>query len=231
MKIGIIGAMDIEVATLKLKIDNPSVSIFAGIEFYQGLLNGQKVVVAKCGIGKVNSAVCTQVMIDKYDVTHVINTGVAGALNPKLDVTHIVISDELIQHDFDTSAVGDKKGVVCGLDTETFVADKNLIEVAKKASLEVLDSNTIHMGNIASGDQFVSSEAIKKEVRELYNAYCIEMEGAAIAQVCYLNKLPFVVIRAISDKAGEDAHLSYDEFVGVAAKNSTKIVLKILEII
>lgn len=231
MTIGIIGAMDIEVVALKEKIENVKISTFAGIEFHSGVLKGQKVVVAKCGIGKVNAAICTQVMIDKYNVTHVINTGVAGALDSKLDVTHVVISDELMQHDFDTSAVGDKKGVVCGLDTETFKADRNLIEVAKEASIQVLDPSIVHIGNIASGDQFVSCETIKKEVRELHNAYCIEMEGASIAHVCYLNKVPFVVIRAISDKAGEDAHLTYDEFVGIAAKNSTKIVFKILEIL
>ncbi len=231
MTIGIIGAMHVEVAALKAQIENLEVTKQAGIEFFKGTLRGKEVVVAQCGIGKVNAAICTQILINKFNVTHVLNTGVAGALDENLDVTHVVISDELMQHDFDTTAVGDKKGVVCGLQDETFVADRNLIEVAKKAALEVLDSNMVHIGNIATGDQFVSCEILKKEVRQLHNAACIEMEGGSIAHVCYLNKVPFVVIRAISDKAGEEAHLAYDKFVEIAAKNSTIIVERFLELI
>ncbi len=231
MTIGIIGAMHVEVVALKEKVENLEIKKVAGIEFYKGTLNGKDVVVAQCGIGKVNSAICTQILIDIFNVSHVVNTGVAGALDEVLDVCHVVISDELMQHDFDTTVVGDKKGVVCGLGVDTFVADRNLIEVAKKASKEVLEEAHVHVGNIATGDQFVSSEVIKKEVRELHNAKCIEMEGGAIAHTCYLNKIPFVVIRAISDKAGDDAHLTYDEFVKIAAKNSEQIVYNMLDLL
>ncbi len=231
MTIGIIGAMHVEVAALKAQIENLEVTKHAGIEFFKGTLRGKEVVVAQCGIGKVNAAICTQILVNKFDVTHLVNTGVAGALDPALDVTHVVISDQLMQHDFDTTAVGDKKGVVCGIDVETFPSDKNLMDTAKKAALTVLDETMVHTGNIATGDQFVSCETIKKDVRDLHNAACIEMEGGSIAHVAYLNQVPFVVIRAISDKAGEDAHLSYDEFVGIAAANSTKIVEKFLELL
>lgn len=231
MVIGIMGAMSVEVETLKARIDNTEVSTFAKIQFHKGRLNGKNVVVAQCGVGKVHAAICTQILKDKFNVTHVINTGVAGALDPDLDVTHVVVSDELMQHDFDTSPAGDKKGVVCGIDVETFKSDKTLVEVAKKAAETVLKPEEVHFGHIATGDQFVSDEKTKTEVREYHNAKCIEMEGGAIAQTCYLNNIPFVVIRSISDKAGEDAHLSFDEFVTIAARNSEHIVLKMLELL
>ncbi len=222
-KIGIIGAMEVEVDILKTKIKNLKIETYARIDFYTGIINGKSIVLAKSGIGKVNATVCTQILIDKYNVDCVINTGVAGAIGDEVDVYDIVVATELMQHDFDTSAVGDKIGVVCGLDVETFVVNEHLKSTIIKGAKEVL-SNNVYEGVVATGDQFISSKERKEFIKNNFNALCAEMEGGAIAQACYLNNVPFAVVRCISDKADGSADVDYLTFVVKAAQDSSKIV-------
>ncbi len=230
-KIGILGAMEVEVENLISMIDNVVSTKIGMNEFFSGKINDKDVVVTRCGIGKVNSAVATQMMIDKFDVDCVINTGVAGAMHDELDVCDIVISTDLIQHDFDTSGAGDKKGVVCGFDFESFSADEHMISVCEEACKEVLEENKHHKGRIATGDQFIFDRDIKNNIKNDFTPHCVEMEGCAIAQTATINNKPFVVIRSISDKADDSATITYGEFVKIAADYSAKIVIKMLQTI
>lgn len=227
--IGIIGAMEEEVSALKEKLDVVSSRELASITFIVGLLKGKSIVIAKAGIGKVNAAICTQIMIDHFSVDYIINIGVAGALNKSLDVGDIVISKDTAQHDMDTSAFGDPIGVIPRMDESFFKADSNLISIAEKCSSE-LGLKTI-TGRIASGDQFVDSVDLKNKIRQNVKADCAEMEGAAIAQSCYLNKVPFLIIRSISDNAENNATISFDQFKETAIKNGMALIEKMLEVL
>ncbi len=227
MKLGIIGAMDVEIELLRDDMELEKVVHKANIDFYQGDLLGREIVLVKSGVGKVNAAICTQILIDKFDVDGIIFTGVAGAIDSKLDVEDIVISTDLVQHDVDATAFGNRRlGEIPGLDRVTFPADEEMIKLAQKIGEEVTKDEGIKVitGRILSGDQFVSSQSKVLELKEKFDGYCTEMEGAAVAQVAFLNEKPFVVIRSISDKADEEADISFEEFVKVAASNSYKIV-------
>jgi len=230
-KIGIIGAMEQEVAELKSKMGAGAFSDDKlRLQITVGNLSGKEVALVKCGIGKVNAAVCTQILIDQYDVGCVINTGVAGAISKELNIGDVVVSKDLVQHDFDTSATGDVLGVIPGLNADSFLADTKLINAAKKAGEAVLsDKHKLFVGRIATGDQFISTREQKQKIDSNFNAMCAEMEGGAIAQACFINKIPFVVIRAISDKADEAATMSFEQFIEFAAKNSAGIVERMLE--
>ncbi len=230
-KIGILGAMESEVASLIEKLSEKKETKKGLTTFYSGKLNNKDVVICRCGIGKVNAAICTQMMIDLFEVDAIINTGVAGALHNDLDICDLVISNDLVQHDFDTSLTGDKKGVVCGFDVESFPADSNLIEALEKACKAVLVSHKYYVGRIATGDQFIADKGIKDDIKALTNGYCVEMEGGAIAQTAYVNKVPFVVLRSISDKADHSASMSFSDFVAEAAVISSNCVLSFLEIL
>ena len=199
MTIGLIGAMDIEIQTIKEDMNVISAKNIVGLDFYMGTLNGQSIVLVRSGWGKVNAAVCTQILIDMYAVDMIINIGVAGAIAPDLHIGDTVISDDLVQHDFDTTAVGDEISSVIGSKTCYFKADDQLIKLAFDAARS-LDLN-VCMGRVASGDKFVSSPEEKERIWKIFKAKCCEMEGAAIAQTCFLNKIPFVVLRSISDNA------------------------------
>ena len=227
--IGIIGAMDEEVSILVDLMDIRETIKKASLEFYKGILEGKNVVLVKCGIGKVNSALCAQILISEFKVDAIVNTGVAGALNEKLDVNDIVISTDAIQYDVDTTAFGDPKGVIPRMKTSVFKADERLIDAAYKSSVEEVKTHKVLKGRVATGDIFISSKELKEELVNDFNAYCGEMEGGAIAHVCTLNKVPFVIIRAMSDKADGSADVTYDEFVKVAAHNSKDIVLNMLK--
>lgn len=228
-KIGIIGAMEVEVEILKSKVEDLKIETHARIDFYTGTIGNKEVVLARCGIGKVNAAICTQIMVNKFDVDAVINTGVAGAIGDGVNVCDVVVSTELLQYDFDTTLVGDKLGVVCNLGVDTFVANETLQKIAKDAAKKVLQKGNVHSGIIATGDQFIGDRDRKNFIRDTFNAMCCEMEGGAIAHACFLNEIPFVVIRAISDNADDNADMSYSEFVGIAAKDSSQIVEYLLE--
>jgi len=229
-KVGIIGAMELEVTTLRSLMNIEKTVKKASLTFYEGKLEDKEIVLVQCGIGKVNSALCAQILISEFDVNAIVNTGVAGAIHSSLDVNDIVISTEAIQYDVDARAFGYKKGQIPQMDNSIFIADERLINAAYESSLaQVKDKEfKIVKGRVATGDIFISSKELKEELENDFNAYCGEMEGAAIAHACYLNNIPFVIIRAMSDKADGSANVTYDEFVIEAAENSKDIVLKML---
>lgn len=228
-RIGIIGAMDEEVDILVQLMDVKETIEKASLKFYKGTLEGKDIVLVRCGIGKVNSALCAQILISEFDVDAVVNTGVAGALHSDLDVYDIVISTDAIQYDFDTTVFGHKKGEIPRMENSTFVADERLVKAAFESSLEETKTHKIVKGRVVTGDMFISSKELKDELVNEFDAYCGEMEGAAIAHVCSLNKVPFVIIRAMSDKADGTADVVYEEFVQDAAHNSKDIVLNMLK--
>lgn len=229
-KIGIIGAMEEEVLCLKNKMNITEVRSIASLEFYVGMLHNREVILVRSGIGKVNAALCTQILIDCFHIDSVINTGVAGALSDELEIGDVVISLDAMQHDVDATGFGYDLGIIPSMDNSCFKADKRLLKIAKKAS-EVLSMKTnVFVKRIVSGDQFISDSQKKKELIEIFGGFCTEMEGASIAQVCYINKIPFVIIRSISDKADDSAEVNFAEFTQLASANSCDMLEKMLRI-
>lgn len=228
MLIGIIGAMEIEVAELKELMENISQEEISSVIYYKGTICKKDVIVAKCGVGKVHAAVCTQTMILKYSPDVIINTGVAGSLNSKLDIADLVISDFVVQHDFDTTAVGDPLGLISGINIINIPSSKHVVEMIKDAANKI-DGTNVFIGTIATGDQFICNSEQKNHIVDNFQALCTEMEGAAIGHVCYLNKVDFCIVRAISDKADGTAHMDFPSFVKVAAKKSTKLIYNYLQ--
>ena len=202
MKIGIIGAMDVEIDRLKEASEITRKVVKADMEFCEGRLGSTDVVIAKCGMGKVNSGICAQILIDTFNVSHVINTGVAGALNDDLNIGDIVVAHDAVQHDFDVTRLGFKAGEIPYTGKYAFECDKTLIEKALKAVHAVVPDVTVIEGRACAGDQFISKKERFDEIISTFKADSVEMESGAIGQVCYLNHVPFVVIRAISDKPG-----------------------------
>ncbi|WP_124728046.1 5'-methylthioadenosine/adenosylhomocysteine nucleosidase [Staphylospora marina] len=220
---GIIGAMDSEVAKLLEVMTEKETHVIQGITYHRGMLEGVPVVVTRSGVGKVNAAVCTQLLIDRFGVNAVIFTGVAGALHPDLDIGDIVISTDCQQHDIDASVLGFPRGTVPFQEVSVFPADETLIERAKQAG-ESIEGVTVATGRVLSGDQFISDPAKVKELREMFDGACVEMEGAAVAHVCHLAGVPYVVIRSMSDRADHSANVNFVEFTELAAERSCAIV-------
>ena len=225
-KLGIIGAMTVEVALLKENMENMAVSTHAGMEFCEGKLAGLDVVVVQCGVGKVNAAMCAQILCSCYGVTHLVNTGIAGSLNAALDIGDLVISQDAMYHDFDCNAFGYPSGKVPGMDVTAFPADETLIGYAK-AAVEEVHPGHWRVGRVASGDQFVAEKALKNKIIALTQGLCTEMEGAAIAQTAYRNAVPFVILRAISDKADDSAEMDYPTFERIAAHRCAEVTGKL----
>ena len=221
-KLGIIGAMTVEVETLKEQMVDKKILQKAGMEFCEGLLEGCPAVVVQCGVGKVNAALCVQMLCDLFSVTHVVNTGVAGSLCAELDIGDFVISDDAMYHDFTVGPLGYPVGQVPGMDVLTFAADADLVQSAFNAA-EAVNPGHARMGRVASGDQFVADKATKAQIVADTGALCTEMEGAAIAHAAYRNGVPFVVIRAISDKADDSAEMDYPTFEAIAAKRCASV--------
>ena len=228
MKVGIIGAMEIEVETLKREMSGSRVVKKASMEFFEGKIRDTEVVVVRSGIAKVNAGICVQILCDLFGVTHVINTGAAGSLDARINIGDIVISTDACYHDVDATIFGYKKGEVPQLGVLSFPADKELIEKASGAIKKAVPDLGIFEGRICSGDQFISDPAVKDEIIKEFGAICTEMEGAAIAQACYLNEIPFVIIRAISDKADGSAIMDYPEFEKKAAHDCAALVMEML---
>ncbi len=224
MKIGIIGAMEIEVDHLKAEMTTERTVDKAGMKFFEGKIGDTDVVVVQCGVGKVNAAACVQVLCDCFDVTHVINTGVAGSMDADIDIGDIVVSEDAIYHDFDVTPLGYKPGEVPGVGTVSFPADKMLHDCAVKAVQEAAPDIHVFSGRVVSGDQFIAGNDQKKSIHDLVGGMCTEMEGTAIAQVAYLNKVPFVIIRAISDKADNSGSEDYPTFEKKAARHCAAVV-------
>lgn len=229
-KLGIIGAMDVEVAALRSAMEHMEVTTRAGMEFAQGELEGLPAVVVQCGVGKVNAALCVQILCDCFDVTHVVNTGIAGSLDAGLDIGDIVVSQDVMYHDFDCSVfVSYTKGQVPGMPV-AFPADEMLMAYAFSAAEKVNLGHT-KVGRIASGDQFIGGKAKKEEIVALTKAACTEMEGAAIAHAAYRNGTPFVILRAISDKADESSEMDYPTFEAIAAQRCAEVTKNLARMI
>ena len=230
MTIGIIGAMEEEVKFLIKDMDLKRKEVKAKMEFSFGSIYDKNVVIVTSGIGKVNAAVCAQILIDDFNVDYIINVGIAGGIKENIYPGDIVIAENLVQHDIDTSAFGDKIGQIPRLDTFEFKCDKTLIQYAKKACLDIKGHNHF-AGRIVSGDQFIASLDKIKWLNSEFDCLACEMEGASIAQVCYLNEIPFIVIRSISDNANNGAQMDYEQFKDIAVQNSTSILNNMLKLI
>lgn len=221
-KLGIIGAMEEEVETLLGVMEEKTARERAGSTFYEGQLEGLPVVVVQCGVGKVNAALCAQILCDCYGVTHLVNTGIAGSLCGDLDIGDLLVSRDAMYHDFDCVHFGYEYGKVPGMDTVAFPADETMVELAYAAA-EAVNPGHTKIGRVASGDQFVAEKAVKEKIIAVTGGLCTEMEGAAIAQTAYRNHLPFVILRAISDKADNSAEMDYPTFERIAAHRCAQV--------
>ena len=224
--IGIIAAMNVEMDSLRSHMENTETEVISGIRFVRGYLDGKEVVTAVCGIGKVFAALCAQTMILHYEPKAIINTGVAGTLTGDLGIGSIAVSTAVVQHDMDTSPLGDPVGLISGINKIEIPADR-LLTSKLFACAKVMGINTA-TGVIASGDQFVASSERKQYIVDHFGAIACEMEGAAIGQVCYVNKVPFCVLRAISDSADGSSHMDYPQFVKLAATQSVSLMRRFI---
>ncbi len=227
--IGIIGAMEEEVAILRDAMEGVEVNLRASMEFSKGKLWGKEVVVVRSGIGKVNAAACAQILVDLYEVDTLINTGIAGSLDARIDIGDIVVSSDVLHHDMDAVAFGYPIGQVPRMETLSFPADERLVSLASAANREANPDIKTFVGRVVSGDQFVASKELKEKIVENFQPLCTEMEGAAIAQVAYLNKVSCVIIRAISDKADNSATMDYPTFEKQAIAHSIKLMESFLK--
>ena len=216
--------MEVEVKELKEQMQITRQLTKAGMEFCEGILEGQDVVVVRSGVGKVNAAVCTQILIDVFDVKAVINTGIAGSLKAEINIGDLVISSDLVHHDMDAVSFGYPKGQIPQMDVFSFEADRALADLAEKVCEEVNPEIQVFHGRVVSGDQFIADKETKENISTLFAGYCTEMEGAAIAQTAHLNEVPFVVLRAISDKADDSASMDYPTFEKQAVAHSVRLV-------
>ena len=196
----------------------------ASMTFKAGKLSGKDAVIVVSGIGKVNAGICTQILVDDFNVDCVINTGIAGSLNAAIDIGDIVISSDVLHHDMDATSFGYPVGQVPRMDTLAFPADERLIQLAQEACKRVIPEVGTHVGRVVSGDQFISDKGVKERIIANFQGFCTEMEGAAIAQTAYLNKVPFVILRAISDKADDSASVDYPTFEKQAIENGVKLI-------
>ena len=227
--IGIIGAMDEEVSQLVYKMTDVNKIELAGMTFHRGIFAGRETVVVRSGIGKVNAAVCTQILATYFHVDTVINTGVAGSLKKEINIGDIVISTDALQHDMDATGFGYEPGIIPRMKTSVFKADEALVDMAAKACKEAVPEIGVFRGRIVSGDKFITDSGDKEKLIKQFQAFCTEMEGAAIAQTAYLNGIPFIIIRAISDKADDSATMDYGEFERKAIDNSVALLCNLIE--
>lgn len=223
-KVGIIGAMEEEVTSLKEALTDSKITTIAGMDFIEGKLEGENVVVVQCGMGKVNAGICANTLINNFGCTKIINTGVAGSLDNQIDIGDIVISTDAVQHDFTVEAIGFAKGEIPYTGLYAFPADEAMRKEAVEAASACATGVNVFEGRVCSGDQFISSKEERDRIISDFGGMCCEMEGGAIAQACYLNETPYVIIRAISDKANESEEMNYEEFKEKSAKNCAAIV-------
>ena len=226
VNIGIIGAMEPEVEAIISALAEHSAESISGITFHTGVISGKRVVVARCGIGKVFAALCAQTMILKYSPDLLVNTGVGGAIGGGLRCGDVVIADRLCQHDMDTSAIGDPKGLVSGINMIYFDADNRAKEILLEQGTAL--GLAVKSGTVATGDKFIASAEDKHRIASDFSASVCEMEGCAIAQTAFVNNTPFAVVRAISDSADGEATMDYPTFLSIAAANSTKLTLSLI---
>lgn len=222
--IGIIGAMDEEVAALKEAMDVKETVERAGMNFVKGTLGGKEVTVVRSGIGKVNAGICAQILVSEFQAEMLINTGIAGSLDARIDIGDMVISTDALYHDMDATAFGYPLGEVPRMELLAFPADERLVELAAEANAEANPDIHTFTGRVVSGDQFVASDEVKEKILKNFGGLCTEMEGAAIAHAAYLNKVSCVIIRAISDKADGSASEDYPAFEKKAIEHSVRLV-------
>ena len=227
--IGIIGAMDEEVDSLKEKASITRTTTIASMDFCEGSIGKTKVVIVKCGMGKVNAGICAHTLINDFGCTKIINTGVAGSLDSRLDIGDIVVSTDAVQHDFTVEAIGFVKGEIPYTGLYAFPADEELRTAVIKAAEQADIGTGVYEGRICSGDQFISEIEQKEKIIKDFGGLCCEMEGAAIAQASYLNGKPFVIIRAISDKPDGSGTVDFETFKAEAAKRCVRIILQMIE--
>ena len=227
-RIGIIGAMEVEVANLKQAMKNEKIIRKASVEFYEGEIAGKEVVIARSGVGKVNAAICAQIMIDLFGIDILLNTGIAGSLSAQIDIGDIVLSTDVLHHDMDAVGFGYPRGQIPQMQEFSFPADAALRSLAEEVCCRVNPDIRVHQGRIVSGDQFVSDQKVKEDIVHTCGGYAVEMEGAAIGQTAYVNGIPFLIIRAISDKADGSAHMDYPVFEEKAAQHSTNLTLGLI---
>lgn len=227
IRVGVIGAMDSEVELLKSRVEGAHVRELAGLEFCEGVIGGVGVVVVKCGVGKVNAAMCAQALVSVFGCTHVINTGVAGSLENDIEIGDIVVSTDAVEHDLDVTPLGYVPGEHPDLHLVAFEADEALRRAVTEAARGI-GGVRVFEGRVCSGDQFIGSSAAKRRIIETFGGMCCEMEGAAIAHVCHVAGVPFVVVRAISDKADDSGNVDYPTFEKAAAAHCASIVLAAL---
>lgn len=227
--LGIIGAMDVEVKELREMMENPQAQTAAGMTFYQGMIRGKEVVVVRSGIGKVNAGLCSQILVDRYQVSGIINTGIAGSLRNEINIGDIVLSTVAVQHDMDATGFGYEVGQIPQMDMKEFPADEKLRELAVRCCEKANPDIKTFCGRVASGDQFINSREKKNWIRDTFDAYCTEMEGAAIAQAACLNGVPYLVVRAISDKADDSANMDYSVFEKKVVEHSVRLITAMLE--
>ncbi len=227
--IGIIGAMDLEVEKLIEAMTDKETVEYGKRKFYVGKLSGVKTVLARCGVGKVNAGITVQMMVDKFGISAIINTGVAGSLNEKIDIGDIVLATGAVYHDVEAVAFGYKPGQVPQMDVFEFPTDENLVNLAEEACHKVNPDIKTFRGRVASGDQFIAAKEVKNRIKEQFDPMCVEMEGCAMAHAAYLNEIPCLIIRAISDKADDSAEMDYPTFEAKAAVHSAKMVLEMFK--
>lgn len=227
--IGIIGAMEEEISKIKEKMTDVKITSRASMDFYEGILEGKKAVAVRSGIGKVNAGMCTQILADVFHVDAVINTGIAGSLNNDVNIGDIVLSTDVLHHDMDATGFGYPKGQIPRMEVLSFPADEGLRNLARNACREVNPEISVFEGRIVSGDQFISDKGVKDAITAEFGGFATEMEGAAIGQAAYLNGIPFLIIRAISDKADGSAEMDYAAFEKAAIEHSVKLTLRMVQ--
>lgn len=226
--IGIIGAMDQEVSQVVAAMTDVVTTDIAGMKFNSGKFCGKDVIVVKSGIGKVNAAMCAQILATTFNVNTLINTGIAGSLKNEINIGDIVLSTDALQHDVDATNFGYELGMIPGMKVSIFKASEELINKAEAACKKENPELGVFKGRVVSGDQFISDKAVKAKIIDNFQGFCTEMEGAAIAQVAFLNNVPFLIIRAISDKADDSASMDYDVFEKKAIENSVKLLTALI---
>ncbi len=222
-KIAIIAAMQEEISSIKNLMKFINVKKIYNLEIIEGIINNKEVALVMCGVGKVNAARTTQILIDNYDIEYVINVGTAGSLNDNIEIGDLIIAEKLVQYDFDITAFGHEKGYITDIGKEIY-SDKNLIkkctDIIEKSDLDY----KVKIGTIASGDTFCKNVNMKNDIKNIFGADGVEMEGAAIAQVCFLDNIPFIIIRAISDKPNGNNEIDFEKYINIVAKRYANFI-------
>lgn len=227
-KIGIIAAMEEETNAIKKIMKNIKENKIYELTFIEGTINKKECILVESGVGKVNSSRTTQIMIDKYDIKYIINVGSAGSATDELKIGDIVIGKKIVQHDFDITAFGHKKGYISNVG-ENILSDEQLIKKFAEAIKEIKDKDIkIKIGTIATGDIFCTETKMKNKIKEKFEADAIEMEAASIAQVCYLDKIPFIILRSISDTPNGNNEITFEQYLELASKRCAEILEKFI---